>query len=421
MYNPKNNTLKLILIYIYAFYVIYMPELKSFIGLRSHLILVILLLIMIIPFLLSKRDVMIVKNKHIFYLCLGIVISSVYYACRAAIVGSDLRLIQNNYIIVQILHVIIIINMIKRVGYGKEYAIRLLMNLGVIQGLICIGMVLFPSFRDIALNLYYNGENENVFISASRIYGISSDYTFFTPVFHGLLAVVAFIFAVFKSYKYLYYIPFILISILLNGRIGLIIFVFGTFIGFTLIILKGKKLLKIIQYTFLFITIITFSLYFIKMVAPGTYSWIESGFEDTVLLFSTKELEGNYVSLFGTMLYWPEGISLLWGEGHRVYGEHGATRGFYPSDIGYVNDMFMGGIIYISLLYISVFKFLLVKIRDNDNTFNVINDVLSIVLVFIMLLSNYKGESLKAGTILLGAMFIKLILMEEEHKILDKG
>lgn len=51
------------------------------------------------------------------------------------------------------------------------------------------------------------------------------------------------------------------------------------------------------------------------------------------------------------------------GEGYRVYGEFGLLHGKIPSDIGFVNDMFMGGILYIVLLYGAIIRFVLKKIK----------------------------------------------------------
>lgn len=400
----------LIFIYLYAFFVFYMPELNGILGIRSHILLTGLLFILIPFFVNGKLNV----NKELFYLCVGIVISSVFFGVRALTSGNELRFLQNNFIIIQAIHISFIIKCLRQKGYTKDDQIKFILNIALFQSFICILMLIIPPFREIALNLYYNGKQENIYISASRIYGISGDYTFFTPVFHGLLSVVASVYAILKNYKYLYYIPFFLISILLNGRIGLIVFAFGMMSALLVLLFRGKSISKIIIYVFSFIMTLTISLFLIKFIVPNTFYWIQSGLQDTLALFSDNKLSGNYESLLNTMLYWPEGTNLIWGEGYRVYGEFGLLHGKIPSDIGFVNDMFMGGILYIVLLYGAIIRFVLKKNKNTNQSSRVLNIVLSVSMLTVLLISNYKGESMKSGLILLGVIYLKLIISDDD-------
>ncbi|WP_150269431.1 hypothetical protein [Paenibacillus tepidiphilus] len=406
----KKNSL--LLIYIYAFFVIYMPELKEVLGIRSHYILG--LGVIFILLLLLKGNFKI--NKKIFTLCLGIMVASMFFSIRAYISGNEMRILQNNFIIIQIIHINFIVYLLKKKSYTQEKAIIFLLNLGLVQGIMCIIMLFVPGFRDIALELYYNGREENVFISANRIYGISGDYTFFTPVFHGILAVLACIYAMLKNYRFLYYVPFLLIAILLNGRTGLIVFAVGFICTVILLLLRGRSIGKILSYVVIFVIVVFLIILIIKVASPNTYNWIIGGIEDSLALLITNEYSGNYEVLLNTMLYWPKGLGIIWGEGYRVFGENGPIHGKRPSDIGYVNDMFMGGIIYITILYSCILSFLLKIGKKMKDSNKLIESLMSISLVLILLLSNYKGESMKSGAILLGAVFIKLILMEFEEK-----
>lgn len=116
-----------------------------------------------------------------------------------------------------------------------------------------------------------------------------------------------------------------------------------------------------------------------------------------------------------TMLFFPEGSEMIFGEGHRVYPHYGRSKGYNSLDIGYVNDLFMGGLIYTFLLYGTILKFILKKSYkkvDNDISDIQIKTVVPIFLCIVLLLSNYKGESMRGGVILLGVISIKLILMQ---------
>lgn len=421
--NERKSNIWVFLIYLYGFFIIYSPRVSDlYLGIPIEYVTTFILGLLIFPYILFKfpRFKRVYLNKKLVFLYFGIFLSSCYFAFIASLTGNEIRILQNNFILVQIIHAIIIIDVLKMLGYTKDGMIKFLLNLALIQGIICIIMVIIPEFKNIALNLYYLGREENIFISRMRIYGISGDYTFFTPIYHGLLAAVAAIYAVLKSNKYLIYIPFILIAIILNGRFGLGVFIVGTFVGYLWLFMKRKQRLKIIQYTATFFIVLGIAIYLLKIINPYTYAWIQSGFESTVNLIMHGELEDNYKYLAGSHAYLPDGVSLIVGEGHRVYAEHGTSRGYNSSDIGYVNDLFMGGIIYIIILYGSVFIFVLNKFnrKVNNDADYYINKILPIILIITLILSNYKGETMRGGLILFASIFIKLALSHEDSSSL---
>ena len=361
-------------------------------------------------------------NKHLFYLVLGILISILYFTIRATIANQELRIVQNSFILLQIIHISFLYLFIRKYGMKKDEIIRFPLNLGVIQSFICIAMIVFPSLKEIALDLYYNGRPENIFISANRIYGISSDYTFFTPTYHGILCTVAFVYAILKKWNYIIYIPFLLINILLNGRIGLVVFIVGVVICVLYLLLKGKSKSKIIAYMFFSIFALITVLSVAKYIVPNTFNWIISGFNDTINFFLDRELSGNYTTLFENMLFMPP--NMLFGEGFRVYAGNALEYGFNSSDIGYVNDLFMGGIIYIIILYLSIFNFIFTNGNNKNKKSKefIINRAISYSLFFMLLVANFKGESMRSGLVLLIIVFIKLALNEvdkdqEEDKL----
>lgn len=382
---------------------------------------ILLFLFMIVPWFVKckKKFCNIKLNRNVLYLIFGILFASIYFAIIAALGKNDIRIIQNIFIIIQFIHIIIIVDFMKLSQYKREDMMKVLLNLGLLQGVICIFMLIFPEYKKVALSLYYLGREENIFISRMRIYGISGDYTFFTPIYHGLLASVAFFYSIFKNKKYLLYIPFILITIFLNGRFGLVIFMISPVIAFTYFIFKGKLSIRMIKYSLMILLIMILGIAALRILSPYTFNWIVSGFIDTINLVFYGTKTGNYVVLADSMLYFPEGKKLFFGEGHRVYSDYGISRGYIPSDIGYVNDLFMGGIIYISILYGSIFAFLLKKnktIISNISDIK-INKVVSIFLVCALILANFKGECMRGGTILIGCFFIKYILMQNTYNV----
>lgn len=356
-------------------------------------------------------------NKSVLWLFSGIFIASVYFAIRAIIGSYDIRLMQNLFILVQIVHIIIIIDLMKYLKLTTDQMVQTLLNLALLQGIITILMIVFPSLKEIALSLYYLNREENVFISRMRIYGISGDYTFFTPIYHGILCGVALFYSVFRSPKYFIYLPFILLAILMNGRFGILVFLLAPIILVAYTLINGKVNLKALKISFYTILVIGTGMFIIMLVAPFTYDWIVSGIMEVVNLVIYGEKVGN-VDVLTDMFHFPKGIGFLLGEGHRIIGRDGRALGYIPSDIGYVNDMFMGGIVYVSMLYGSIFSFILRNDKKRSATVKsevMLPSLISKYLLFALLLANLKGEVMRGGLVLVGAIFIKLIFVKSKE------
>lgn len=401
--------MKKILLYIFTFYIIYTPNITALTGisilgieLNKYTVLTvggifIALYYMAIRVKCKKK----INLKTIIPLILGIILSSIYYIIRVIpkeeITVESTRIVQNNFIILQILYIIVILDVLKSWDYSKEDMFKFILNVAMIQAAICMLMIIVPAFRQVALNIYYNGSKENIYISAARIYGISDDYTFGTQIFHAFLAVITMLYGIYINKKYYIYVPFLLLISLLNGRTGTLIFIVNlSLILFTLII-TGKINKKILKYIVIGVILLIIIFQLIKIAIPKTYNFINSMITDTINLITGEELTGNYQALFGYMLYWPEGIYFLIGEGNRVY----ANSDYVHSDIGYVNDMFMGGIIYITILYGTIIKFLMKKNEAETKNQKDLNMLVSIISVVTLLIANYKGEAMKGRNIII--------------------
>lgn len=399
-----------------------MPRVSDLlIGVNIEVFSVLLLIFMLVPWIATckSKSSFLKVDKNILLLIVGISLAALYFAIRASLGDYDIRAMQNLFIIVQIFHIIIAIDFMKYIGFDKYDMIKVLLNLALLQGIITIIMIIFPSLKNIALSLYYLNREENIFISRMRIYGISGDYTFFTPIYHGLLASIAFFFSIFKDRKYLVYLPFILIVILLNGRFGLLIFGLSPIAVALHFIFKGKISFKMLRISILTIVILILGTLSLSIISPYTYDWIVGGIEDTINLIIYNEKTGNYAALAGYHLSIPEGWGIIFGEGFRLFGGQGHNMGYNSSDIGYVNDMFMGGIIYLSILYGSILRFLLRKPVINHFTSKTdynLHLLISKFLVVALLVSNYKGEVMRGGIVLLVAVFLKIVTSYESFK-----
>lgn len=417
-----NKNVKWLKYLLLLFYFIYLPNflLISGIPIRSELVVSIGVIWVWSKILLSKlygKRLLIYWTSNLRFIYLIILSSSFYFLIIALVNENDPRIIQNSFVLFHLFIIIYLINRVIKVNNNKEDGIRILLQVAAFQGLLSIATYIFSSLKNIALNLYYLGSEENIFISRLRIFGFSGEYTFFTPVYHGLLLSIIVYLFLFKKKNYLKYFPLIFIASFLNGRTGIIISLFCVMfmiivyglINFTKIY---KTLFIVIILTIIFIGALSIT----QVVLPDTYNWILNSFNDIYVLLTQGETVGT-IDVLSDMFLLPSGIDFIFGKGLRLYGNE---LGLPHSDIGYVNDMFMGGIIYVFLQYFGIFLYLFNYKKENRN---ISNYVLSTILFATFLIANYKGEVARSGLVLIGILITKYLIVDIEtaNKIGSSG
>lgn len=400
------NKLNKYLWFFLFFYLIYTPEIFLAFGINisSRYIYLFIFLIIFLYQLLSvlmkserSENQLSIKKKWLLFSS-AIVVSSVYVAIIAFFNDYPTRLAQNLFILLQVYVLVRCFNIYTRSReINNPYcAIEVLIKLAAFQGLISLCMFIIPSLKNFALKLYYLGKDENPFISSLRIFGISGEYTFFTPIYHSfLIAVIVYLYLYYKK-NFLIFLPFIFIVVALNGRTGLMILAIVLPIIFLLYLFSHlKNIWKSLIFLFL-IGIFSFAvLQMLKLYMPETYVWLTNGFNDVINFFRYGEKEGN-IGILSNYVLFPEGMDLIFGTGIRLYGN---SLGLPHSDIGYINDIYMGGIVYISILYIGILIFLIFSTRKLGklNSFPYV-----VICISFLLIANFKGEAMRSGLLLIG-------------------
>ncbi|MDX2776123.1 hypothetical protein PV379_01985 [Streptomyces caniscabiei] len=403
--------IKKYLLYAYVFYVVYTPVINTGPLFDKYAVLYGLLVVVLLPYVL-RRDVSVLRilsRKSIVILMLSVFISSLYFTAvqiaNNVEIGSfmDLRIIQNNIINVLIVHAAVIVDMLQKRGFTRRQAFELLLKFGALQGVICLLGLVIPYFKELAVSFYEAAGGANPFVIEARIYGISSDYTFGTPIYHGLLAGVAVYYSV-RDRIYRYY-PLILLTLLaafLNGRTGIVLFLVVAVLSIIFLYIKKREKRKILIALGSIAVAVTVVMSFIGHVSPSTQQFIARFVEDTHNLLFEQELTGNYQILIEDSLNIPaRDGAILFGEGLRVYDASAEHVVGFRSDIGYVNDMYMGGIVFMALLYVSMFYFLLADGKTDR--------ILFVLIVLVILLANFKGEIFRSSIVMFLIVYLKLL------------
>ncbi|MCT3215632.1 polysaccharide polymerase [Lactiplantibacillus plantarum] len=400
------------LLFFAGFYLIYQPNFWT----NSYVPMIITLGIAIICVLaLSPYEVLLtIDGLKIFEI--GVLLSIIYFAFRALLAGNDPRIFQNIAIILNVLALVLWLEVLRKYfRMTTNQVLTWILWMVVIQCFFALIMLVSSGLRAAILARTATSIIDNQFIYGERLYGISSDYTFFTPIYHSIVGLIAIYLGMNVSKKYYWFIPFCVFIIVLNGRTGLVTLV----LGFLLMLAKQmitsmKGLLQGIVIIVISIGFVFLGLSFLQSIQPDTYTWIVSGFEDTLALVFEGDKQGNYEQLTGSFLMFPtRAWNWLFGYGVRVYAGNKSNIWFGTSDIGYINDLFMGGLVYMGILYSTIIAQLIACHKKSKNT--VRGSLLFLAFLIVLMIANYKGEAARSGMVLTSIVFLSYLFSTEPH------
>lgn len=371
---------------IYLFLFLYMPPILSF-------NIVIPLAMVGIVYLVTKfKNIRKYMNQFrqtgFWKICLLIVCGFLYLAVTLPLHGFQLRSAYPAFLIsilnVVCLFFIFVFALLHH--YDLTDIINMLLLVSLVQCLLSVLTVLIPSLRQMFIQLYLSRGYSSVYTWLDwRLFGFSNELLFSMPIVQSFLALCALFFTFNRSYWYALFLPFLLFSSMMNARIGIVIFGIGFLVLLFFQIQRGNReknsvLLKSIG-IFAGFGVVACALMF--WLIPQTGEWFLSMFRDVFEL-----LKGNRTGFFEYMferngMTLPTGKDLLLGTGSFVLG---GSEGV-SSDCGFVNDLWLGGLFYATVMWGSMVLQLRLCFRKGK-TFNT---YLSVMLFITFLIANFKG------------------------------
>jgi len=267
---------------------------------------------------------------------------------------------------------------------------------GFIASLFSCVALFVPSFNDFlrAIQLELEGgETENQL--DFRFYGLAINLSSGYGYVQGLLASLSLLLLDRRHLRYAVYFITLTLSVLVNARTGIFPIVI------TVIYLIGKSIVKFKIGQFIKVLIGSFAaIYLVVLIInllPNVKEFIDDFFDQLFMMFLAEDSNlGNsaYVDRFklpGTI------DGLIFGEGYSLYG---LDDKWEASDIGFVNQIFTGGLVFAgSLLLYEIIVYMKIMKRSKEYVF-------STIFFLSMLVFNYKGMNFYAG----GA-YIKLYML----------
>lgn len=273
--------------------------------------------------------------------------------------------------------------------YKVSDLISLLIYIGVFQALLSILMFLSNDFKNFITyyiidigHLTSHVMNEQLkFIMSGRLNGIASELTFGMPLYQGFTLLLIYYKFLEGKFSYSYLTPFIVSSILLNARIGLIIIPIVILVS--LYFINNKKLFWMASK---FAIVLVF---FLVVVISVLFTL---GDPYLIFLILTAGItENSYIPhadiIFGKHIYLPDNfIQLVFGEGRYLFAN---KYELIHSDIGFVNTIMFGGILFFTLLIFPYLYLFLKRFKYFAKTFQ----MLTLSVIFFLLITGFKGES----------------------------
>lgn len=283
----------------------------------------------------------------------------------------------------------------------------------IIGALVSVFLIVSPGINDYVRNslLVPERDLEASFFSF-RSFGISESLLFTYPVSLGIASCICLEYA---KEKMLYYflLPILLVAILFNARTGLVPLL--VYMGYRIVISHDFSFIfRIIGLLIVGILILYYS--GILEEYEATILWIVDGFTEILNMLSGKEGDkvGN-VDVLGTMVIFPKTIfGFIFGTGKDVYMASSVGH----SDIGYILQIYYGGLINLLLLFSFIFSiYRKLKRRNTQHRW------FNYVFLGTVLLCNVKGYFITTNsgmrTLMLLA-FIYLLYGERQPTYLEQ-
>lgn len=338
------------------------------------------LLYFVLEFKESKLYVRLYRKEFVLSIVCVLYLFVIY-----SINGTDAFSIASELIKYIICNVFVPIFLVKKI-FSNKYSLDFfdsVILVGFIASLISCVALLYPSFNaflrgimtDRELNIGATGKQLDF-----RSFGFSGFLVSAYGYVQGLIAAYC-ILKFDKRHKYyIVCIITLVISVIINARTG----VFPIILALIIVLLRNVRNLNFRYLFLLFVSVIILYYLLLSFLQKneGVFLFLIDFFEQVDEMFIEGNVEDSH---YYTMMKIPNSLlGIIFGEGRSLFGLSLSEQ----SDIGYVNQLFMGGLVFLSLLLAYEFIYYH-NIRKRSS-----EKIYSGLFFLSILLFNYKGVAM---------------------------
>lgn len=254
---------------------------------------------------------------------------------------------------------ITIVVFLKNNNFQSKDFITLLLVISAIASVITAACVAIPSFGSyVRHSLLLFNQNDYLMENLYRGFGISDSLTSSYGFIQGVMLALG-IFYLKDNKWFLLFIPFMLFSILLNARTGIILAVIGILLTF-ICKKQFKYMLITLGVTFIVISLIPFFISSLGL-SDDSLLFITGFFDEVISVFESKDISSSNTTsaLFDSMIVWPDDLfQWILGRGFSLFRADFHVN----SDVGYINQLNYGGLVYVFIL-LSFFFYLIKQMK----------------------------------------------------------
>lgn len=238
----------------------------------------------------------------------------------------------------------------------------------MIQFLLVLVALLFPSIKELFVSIIYANTGDAYldipWVMERRGFGFCNSFVDSFGFGMGIIACLPLFFVKKHNWKVIYFVPCLIFVSLVNVRTGIVMAGMGLVVSIPIIVsefIRAERFYKIkaIKTIAISIGVLLLLLALVALCNRNTLKWIMGDFssvieatvpgtEEIVINIETDSQTTTADTLFSDR-FWniPPITTFIFGSGHTIYGAEG-----YPnSDVGYINDLWLGGVIGCALLY----------------------------------------------------------------------
>lgn len=230
--------------------------------------------------------------------------------------------------------------------YSQEDLIKMLGWTAFVESLFSAAAYAAYEIQTLLLNCMSIGtDNELIqYMREWRLYGLADGMTYAMPILQGIIGIILLQYALHREMRYIIFVPFICLSGLINARTTIIVLLTGIlFVAVSCNFLKLKTLKRTV--TVVLFAVAGMIIFNRLQQGRANAQWLQDGFRE-IFAFLSGKLEGYFYIVFqdenvaSRFLKLPNGWGLLFGNGSIP-----------SSDIGYIRDIWAGGILMAFMLY----------------------------------------------------------------------
>jgi len=370
--------IKLLISILFIYLYLHNPLLKPLGGMGSIKLLYVVTGIIVFTSYASYRS-NIVSLRSVLKLLL---FSYFYILLRTIITGSFASAYTGTVLIIEEFFVpIALITYLQKKKVCFNDFIRLLLYVGAIGSVITTVCLFFPNVNNyVRENIIVIDENSYLAENLFRGFGISDGLTYAYGIIQGFIFSLG-LFNLKANKWFLFFMPLVAISVLVNARTGFVVIIFG----FLLYGILNRKITTLFSFVLsLCLLIYTLPLLF-GLMEGETAHWINDFFAELESIFKNKNLSDaeTFNTLTGRMAIWPDNfIQWIVGRGIYMFGQTSGNN----TDVGWFLQLNLGGIVYLFILY-NLIKTIYKKMYNYD-----LSRYLILLGIGTIIIANTKGD-----------------------------